>query len=152
MADKQEKKNDIKIKEPTRWWVTLIMYAVEIGIATGLFFITLSIRDFFSADLDLITKYRYLSDAFTIPAITFIMIGFLILLAGQGAFDGVGYGIRRLGRALLPFLIKKDETYAEYLEKRKARQKGLQYLSFVIVGTIFLIPAIIFIILFYQVY
>ena len=98
------------------------------------------------------TMYRYLADAFTVPGIVFICIGLLVVLAGQGAFTGLGYIFRRMGRWLLPFLVKKDMTYAEYLDSRKERQKTLWFLSFIIIGIIFLAVAVVFIILFYQRY
>ena len=148
--EKNSQEKEIKFKEPTYWWVTLIIYFIEVAIATGLVFLTLGLRDVFATTLDQMTLYRYLADAFTIPGIVFLCLGLLIILAGQGAFVGLGYIFRRMGKFLLPFLFRKDMTYAEYLESRKEKQKSLWFVSFLIVGAVFMIVAIVFIILFYQ--
>ena len=152
MEEEKNNSPEKEYKEPTHWWVTLIIYLVEIAVATGLVFVFLSIRDVFTIPVDQVTLYRYLADAFTIPGVLFIMLGLLIILSVHGAFIGLGYVFRRMGRVLLPFIFKKDMTYGEYLDSRKEKQKSAQSISFFIVGTVFLIVAIVFIVLFYQVY
>ncbi len=143
-------KKEIEKEERTKWWVTLIIFVAEFAAATGLFFATLLIRNFFEQKFPKETTYRYLADAFTIPGVVFILIGVLVILVSQGAFNGIGYAMRHLGRMLFPFFIRKDITYYEYLQNRKAARKTVSYLSFLIVGSVFLIGAVIFIILFYQ--
>ena len=149
---KENTVQELNIKEPARWWVTLIVYLVEFAVASGLAILSLYLRDVFITTPDTMTLYRYLADAFTIPGIVFIMLGFLVILSAHGAFLGLGYIFKRAGRVLLPFIFRKDETYYEYLEARKEHHRSLRFLSFMIVGLIFMAAAIVFIILFYKIH
>lgn len=132
----------------------IISYAITIfviiSISIGLIFIFLGIRDFFSTSYSKELKYRYLADAFTIPAIVFIFLGFLFIVSSKGIFTGLGYGLNRLGRFLLPFIFRKDITYAQYIENKEYKLNKVLTFSSFIVGFILLITAIIFIILFYN--
>ena len=110
-------------KTRSKWWVYLIIYGVEFLVATGLCFLTLWLRNFFTVHYDKATTYRFLADAFTIPGIVFILIGVLVILSVQGAFDGLGYVMRRLFRSIFPFIVKTDETYYDYLERRRATRR-----------------------------
>ena len=147
-------KKEYEFKEPTYWWVTLIIYLVELAIATGVIFLSLWLRDFLdpSMHFDKMTTYRYLADAFTVPGVVYVCIGLLIIFAQHGAFDGIGYALRRAARFLLPFIFRKDVTYSEYLEERRAKQKTVRVLSLFIVGVALIIVAVVFIILFYKHY
>ena len=152
VEEKKEKK--YVFREPTRWWVTLIIFLVELAVAAGVIIFSLWLRDFFTPKvyIDSLTKYRYLADAFTIPGVVYVCIGLMFIAAQHGAFDGLGYVLRRVAKFLLPFIFRKDITYAEYIEEKKSKQKVVHVLSLFIVGVALLIVAVIFIILFYRIY
>lgn len=149
---KESQIQEVPFKERKRIWPFIIRYAVCIAVGVGLFFLTLYLRNFFTDELSQANYYRYLADAFTIPGILFIFLALLFVVAAKGAFRGLGYALRHVGRMLLPFIIKKDITYAEYLEGHETRKNGSIVLTFLIVGALFMIGAIVFIALFYKVY
>ena len=130
------------------WWLVLIKYAVSYGVAVGIFFIALALRNYFSTPLDELTNIRYIADAFTFPAAVFILFSLLVLIARAGTFNGLLYALRHVGRMFLPFLIRSDITYEEFLMNREQKKSGSSLLCFFIVGGTFLVCAIVFIILF----
>ena len=147
-SDNSQKEEEKKYKEPSRWWVTLIIYLICSLIAFGVVMLSLSLRDVFKGGIDKLTTLRYLADAFTFPAAIFISIGLLTLISRQGAFNGLLYALRHVGRMFVPFLIRKDITYAEYLERRERRKSNRPILCFFVVGGVCLLVAVIFIIVF----
>ena len=96
----------------------ILKYSISFLIATGIFFLVISIRNIYSTT-DLQQIYRYLSDGFIIPGVLFIAVGLLIFLSNEGALRGVGYVVKRAVLMLLPFLGAKHETYAEYCANYK---------------------------------
>ena len=106
------------------------------------------------ATLSWADRYRYLSDAFTIPGLLYLMIYALIWASSLGALDGIGYLLKNTVAALIPGMrAKKPASYFEYMEKRKEKRKPINRFRFLLlVGGICLIVAIVFIFLFYQVY
>ena len=146
----EEDNNELVEDEERNIWLVVIKYAITYIVALGVFFLTLYLRNFFISDLGKAEYYRVLSDAFTIPGIMFISLSILAFVSKKGAFTGLVYALRHVGRMLLPFIIKNDLSYAEYLEAREHR-KGLSIvLCFFIVGITFLIGAVVCIIIFYQ--
>ena len=151
LENKTNEKQEKKIKEPTKWWIVLIEYLVCFIVAAGIGLATLAIRDFFDGGLDKLTTYRYLSDAFTIPGMTFLCLALLVLFAKQGAFTGILYALRHVGRMIVPFLVRKDITYAEYLALHDKKKGFAPLLCFFVVGGVCIAISIIFIILFSNV-
>ncbi|MCR5231689.1 MAG: DUF3899 domain-containing protein [Acholeplasmatales bacterium] len=116
----------------------IIKYSVAIIVATGLLFMALGLRNYFSVE-DNKEKIKMLSDGFTIPGVFLCLLGVLVWISNQGAFTGVSYLVKRMFTALLP-RFRKEETYAEYRENRK---KYSGYLFLFIVGGAFLITGIV---------
>lgn len=95
--------------------------------------------------------YRILCDAFTIPGLLLLAIGFLMLISNQGALDGVGYLAVNALRFLIPAGGARMERYKDYLEHRRAnRAKGYGFLF--VAALILLAFAVVFLILFYSVW
>lgn len=126
--------------------VALIKYGSAVIFGAIIFFITISVRNIYT-QTSIKEIYRYISDGFTIPGVIILCAGVLVFLSNQGAFMGVGYVVKHAVVMLIPFIKKKNESYQEYCEKKKA-VKG--YLFLFIVGGIYLILGIIFIILYYS--
>ena len=95
-------------------------------------------------------RYRILCDAFTIPGIVFVMVGALIRIMDRGLLDGLTYAMRSLYRVFLPMAAKKDESFYDYVQRRRESRKG-RHTAFVLhVGILFMIPALVFMVLFYR--
>ena len=101
----------------------------------------------------LVERYRILADAFTIPGVVIFLMGVLVWIAGEGAFQGLAYSLSWAFRSLIPFgRSGKQEKYYDYVERQKQKGKPSGYAFLFVVGGAFLAVAIVFIILFYQVY
>ena len=127
-------------------------YGISAVIALGIAYLYVSLRvDFAHPDMTpLMEWYRIICDAFTIPGLLFLMIGFLVSLSNQGALDGLGYVATSAFKLLIPNSGMK-ERYGEYLERRRAnRLRGYGFLY--LVGAVCMAVAGIFMALFYSLY
>lgn len=104
----------------------------------------------FSEALGKAERYRILSDAFTIPGFTLVMVGLLIRIMDCGILDGLSYAMRSLYRVFLPMAAPRDETFWDYTQRKREARKGRKVSFILHVGILFMIPAIVFLILFYQ--
>jgi len=128
----------------------LLKYGIAFSIMTGFLFLVLGLRNYFTENLDIVTRYRYLTDAFTLPGLLFLLIGVLIILTNQGSLSSLAWAMKRFVRMLIPGGgLKNNQTYKEYLETRK---KITGYGFLFISGAIFFLVGIIFLILFYTNY
>ena len=126
----------------------LIKYGISIGIATGMVILTLWLHDFWKISI-LVDQYRLLTDAFTIPGITFILLGCLVALSNEGALSAIGWMLKRMFKFLNPFSDKNIEKYSEYVANKK-RVTGYSFLFYT--GILFSAISVVFLILFYSVY
>ena len=129
-----------------KWVKELIKYSIAFVLATGLFFLVVSIRNIFNIT-DKKQIFRFLSDGFVIPGVVFIGAGALVFVSNFGALNGIAYGLKHAVLMLLPFMKKKHQTYAEFLESRK-QTPG--YIFIFVVGGLFFTLGILFMILFYT--
>ena len=144
---------ELDVEEPSQIWKTLLKYGITILVGAALVFAVLGINSFFSTpNMSKAEYFRKLSDAFTVPGLFFILLSLLILVSSKGAFTGIGYALRHVARMLLPFLVKKDITYAEYVENKKKHTAVSMIICFLLVGTILLVVGIILIRYFYKYY
>ena len=119
----------------------VVMGAASIGV--------LALRKF-GAELSGQERYLDLADAFTIPGVVMIMAGLLVWVASQGGFDMISYGLLRAKDSLIPGSKHSGEQFYDYkMRQDKKRPKGYSFMF--ISGGIYLIPAIIFNILYYTV-
>ena len=128
----------------------MISYSIIAVVGLLISFVFLRLRSFNAVTLPA-ERYRLLADAFTIP---FMMFGALIWVAGLGALDGISFAVKGLLRRLIPgsrLNSEDNESYYEYIQKKRAK-KTKAYLPLVLVGAVYTVFAIIFIILFYQVF
>ena len=130
----------------------ILKYGVSTAIALSLAYLFVSMRVDFQnpSATPLMDWYRILCDAFTIPGLTFVMVGCLVSLSNQGALDGIGYAATVAFRMLIG-AGARQERYKEYLERRRAnRLTGYGFLY--IVGAACMAVAAVFLILFYSKY
>lgn len=92
-------------------------------------------------------RYRALSDSFAAPGLLFLMFGLLLWVAGEGALRGVGWLLKNAIYLLIPGKALDRVTYAEYLEQRKDK-KTKTHACFFVVGGLFCLVAVVFVILF----
>ncbi len=127
----------------------IVKYAVTAVIGGLIAWGAFSLRDFGGAQSPA-EKYRILCDSFTFPGLMLILTAALIALSNEGAFLGIGYAVRYALYGLIPGLGSRQETYAEYIERKteKGRVKGYGFILHV--GLAYLLLALVFLLLFYR--
>ena len=132
----------------------IVKYGISAGLALLLAYAFVSFRVEELSDLARLSEvelYRILCDAFTVPGLLFLMAGLLMTVSNAGALDGVGYVVSNAVKMLIPGKAAKMERYKEYLDrKRENRPKGYGFLY--VVGGATMAVAMVFLLLFYQVY
>ncbi len=93
-------------------------------------------------------KMRLLSDAFLVPGILLLLSGCFIWIIRQGTFSGMGYTVHKIFVSLhsAEYRNEHKESYAEYKERKS--QKKTPCLFLLCTGAVYLIPAIIFTVLY----
>lgn len=99
-----------------------------------------------STMLDKAQKYLNLADAFTIPSVVMLMLGVLVWISTTGSFDILGYAFKRAKEAFVPSKYTHEQFYDYKVRKDQHRKKGYGFMF--ISGGIYVIPAIIFNILY----
>ncbi|MBQ8405149.1 MAG: DUF3899 domain-containing protein [Clostridia bacterium] len=76
----------------------------------------------------------------------------MLFVADEGVFLGIGYALGRAAKALLPFLGKDHETYAEYRERKTGKKKkSTGKLTLLLTGAVLVIVSVIFLIIWFNV-
>ena len=99
-----------------------------------------------SNTLDGAQKYLNLADAFTIPSVIMLMLGVLVWVSTTGSFDMIGYGLKKAKDAFFPSKYTHEQFYDYKVRQDEKRIKGYGFMF--ISGGIYLVPAIIFNILY----
>jgi len=132
-----------------RWKALLLKYGIT-GVVGGLLaWLTLDLHGF-SRTMPKLEQYRLLCDAFTIPGLILIMVGFLVMIANAGNFLGLGYAAKHAVKMLIPFGNKKDERYYDYYQRKQQQGKVTGYGFIFITGLVFMAVAMVFFVLFYM--
>ena len=129
----------------------LLKYGISGGIAFMLIWIYCSTRNLW---LQIpMERWRILCDAFTIPGLTYIMVGFLMMIANEGFFDMLSYACSKAVGMFLPGRGFSDdgEKYYDYVQRKKdKRVSGFGFLF--VVGGVLMAFALLFLFLFYRLY
>ena len=129
----------------------LLKYGISGGIAFVLIWIYCSTRNLW---LQIpMERWRILCDAFTIPGLTYIMVGFLMMIANEGFFDMLSYACSKAVGMFLPGRGFSDdgEKYYDYVQRKKdKRATGFGFLF--VVGGVLMAFALLFLFLFYRLY
>ena len=129
----------------------LLKYGLSSSFAGFLVYVYCSSRNLFLQTP--MERWRILCDAFTIPGLTLIMVGFLIMIANEGFFDMLSYACSKAVGMFLPGRGFSDdgEKYYDYVQrKRGKRATGFGFLF--VVGGILMAFALLFMFLFYRLY
>ncbi len=126
--------------------INLIKYGATFLFGVALFFLVVSLRDIYSQTS---TKeiIRFISDGFIVPGVILICFGALVGVANLGSFYGIGYALKHAVEMLIPFSKKKHQTYKDYVESKKPI---VGYYFLYVVGTIFTLAGVIFVIIWYN--
>lgn len=122
----------------------VISFAI-MGIAS---FFVLFLRDSKLTDAPEVL-YLNLADAFTIPGMIILMVGVLVWLSTQGTFDMLAYGFKRGAGSIIPGYRGTDEKFYDY-KVRMDQKRPSGYCFLFISGGIYLLPAIVFNVLYYT--
>lgn len=126
-----------------------IAYAANVAVGLVIGALVANSKGLFGGSLSGIALFACLSDSFFVPGILLAGFGLLLKIAEGGFFDGVGYGLKRAVLSLIPGArIKKEETYAEYKERKSKNRKHASLIAPLIVGGAFAVIATIFLILY----
>lgn len=131
--------------------INLAKYGITSGIALMLIWVYCSSRDLFL--LSTVERWRTLCDAFTIPGLCYIMIGFLMMIANNGFFDMLSYACSKAVGVFLPGrgFVDDGEKFYDYVQrKREKRVSGYGFLF--VVGGVLMAFALLFMFLFYRLY
>ena len=131
--------------------VNLAKYGITSAIALAMIWVYCSRRDLFQQPI--MERWRILCDAFTIPGLTFVMIGFLIMVANEGFFDMLSYAASKAVGIFLPGRGFSDngEKYYDYVQRKRGnRTTGFGFLF--VVGCVLMAFAFLFMFLFYRLY
>lgn len=128
----------------------LLKYGITALIGALMVFIVM--RNYGYADAATqVDKVLILSNAFTIPGVILIMVGFLVMASNEGAFNGISYAMSYAVRMLIPGGgAAKQEKYGDYVMRRREKEKAKVGFIF-LVGLVYLVVAIVFTVLFYQI-
>ena len=124
---------------------TVIKYAVTLLIGGVIAIVTIMAYGFSEAET-IVQKHTILANAFTIPGVVLLMVGILMLLSRDGLFDMLTFGLGRLGKALVPFSKKTDESFYDY-KVRKSEQRLNGFSCVFVAGAVFLALGILFTVL-----
>ena len=131
----------------------VLKYAISAAVGIAFVWFILLMRNIFETT-EKKDVFRTLCDAFAVPGVMFMLFGALLIFAREGAFDGIGYGLRRAAEMLIPTRRGEYEKYADYKAKKdekhkRDKQSGVAFMF--VVGGVFFIVALIFLALYYYV-
>lgn len=95
---------------------------------------------------------KIICNAFTVPGLLFLLFGGLLFCVSNGAFYGISYVIHSLlvNHNWSRTKFKDKETYAEYVEAKRANAQPVPKYIF-LVGACFTVIAVIFLIIYYNI-
>ena len=126
----------------------LIKYLICFGVGLIILVLVFAMKGFFTDDAK--TNMHILTDAFFVTGLFFLIFAAFSYVSGEGIFLGVGYALGMAVKALIPFMRKEQESYAQYRERKTGREKKKGDFSFLFVGLFYLVISIIFLIIWYQ--
>lgn len=128
----------------------LAAYAICIAVAVGLLLLVLTIGGYWKAE-DPMDRARILCDGFSVPGALLVLVAGVLFVSGQGAFNGLLFGLKRGKEIFLPFLRSEYVPYREFI-KRRAKKKVTGYGCLFFTGLVFLIVGIVLLVRFNKLY
>lgn len=101
------------------------------------------------AETDAVKVMQILSDSFFVPGVLLTGVGLLVFVSNAGLFDMLAYGVHLIyDRFIRDVTKRKYRTFYDYKESRKDKKKDIT--SLLMVGIVFIILSVVFLILHYQ--
>lgn len=126
-----------------------LKYLISLAVGAVFVLIVLWVEEYFQAT-EKLAQYKILSDAFTFAGVILMLFAALVFISSKGGFDGIGYALGKLVRMLIPFADRKDETYADYKERKRAKGVTRGYACVFFSGLVYFAVSLIFIALYYD--
>ena len=127
----------------------LLQFLVCFCVAVALVFVTLLIQGFFKDTLK--ENMHVLHNAFFSSGALMMLFSGMLFVSDEGVFLGIGYALGRAAKALLPFLGKDHETYAEYRERKTGKKKkSTGKLALLLTGAVLVVVSVIFLIVWFN--
>lgn len=96
-------------------------------------------------------RIMIICDGFTVTALLFISVGFLLWVSTTGFFDIFGYAVRKGAHSLIPGLVRDNLSgYYEYKLEKESERKDRGAKSTLIVGAAFLAVSLALTAVWYQ--
>ncbi len=128
----------------------LVSYVICLAVAVGLMLLVMGINGYWTCD-EPMDRARILCDGFCVPGALLILTAGVLFVSGQGAFNGVLFGLKRAKEIVLPFLPSEYVPYREFIKKRE-KKKITGYSCLFFTGLVFLVIGIVLLIRFNRLY
>ena len=125
-------------------------YAVTTAVALAVGAIIALSRGIFQEDeIDMIITI--ISDAFFIPGVLLICVGLIVYASNEGLFLSISYGFKAIGRTITAKKDEKlmDEKYHEYYARQIEKKTKCKH--FLIVGIVFVVISLVFVVVYFAV-
>lgn len=128
-------------KQPFPWWAhSLILIAIE-GLISLLL---MNSGDVFSGELSSLDLSKALCDAFFVPGILVISVAALMFVSGEGALDGLKWGLSNVVKALIPGgRFGTPEKYGDYVMRKRGERKKGNLGAMFLAGGVFVLASVI---------
>lgn len=131
-----------------------ILYSITFAVAIAIVLLVCGLRGILTEQKDTLTIIITLCDAFFVAGAIFLCFGALAWASDKGAFDGLGYSVSSMFNIHKPagkgLNWKQKETYQEYIERKHSPEKQKTQPFLFIVGGIFLLVAVVFLIVYHT--
>ena len=123
-------------------------YIITAVIGVIIFIIIICVKNIWDAG-EAYVVMQILSDAFLVPGVLLAGLGLIIFASNGGVFDMLAYGIMTIFWTLQRDPTKRRyKDFYEYREAQKGKKRGMAFM--LIVGSAFILLAIIFLIVYFQ--
>lgn len=126
----------------------LIKYLVCFCVATAITLAVFWSKGFFTDSTAV--NIQILSDGFTVSGLMLTLFAGLLFIGGEGGFLGIGFVLRNVVLWFIPMGRTKQETYAQYRERKVGETKKQGDHCILHVGLLFLITGIVFTVIWYT--
>lgn len=132
----------------------LLHYGITLAVGALIAGYVYFMRGGFQENVTQLDRYRLLCDVFTVPGLLLLLFALLIYIANEEFFTIFSYAFSYVYRMFIPGALTayKQESYADYLERKREKGKIKGYSCIAVTGAIFLAVGLVFLCLFYQTY
>lgn len=123
------------------------------AFAAGLIlaFVIMAVRGIFSVET-LSDRLLCVCDGFSVSGLIFLCIGAMAWISGEGAFDMLGYAVRKGLHHIIPGKFGEDgETFYDYKTKKQEQKKPSLPRSILITGAVNFVIGLLLIAVWYYV-